>query len=77
MKSIRDIQTKHGLFRVCQENPGYGLCWVHYMNDREIERSGGRFYSDMGNGWNKDPVIACVQGIRKKCSKIRKLLTVG
>lgn len=74
MNTLRVVATKRGVFHVCQEAPGYGLVWVRYIGEREIERSGGAFYSDMGDGWHRDALVACVQGIRRKCAKVRHLL---
>ena len=61
-------------YTICQEAPGYGLIWVRSVAGKEIERSGGAFYDKMGAGWHPSAMVACMQGVRAKCAKVRRLL---
>lgn len=81
MRVIHVIRGPRGTqYSVCQDAPGQGLYWLRASWDgKEIERSQGCFYSNMGprSGggiWHPDAVVACVQGVRAKCSIVRKYL---
>jgi hypothetical protein len=78
---IRSVRGPRGTqYKICQERTGYGLVWVRFSHDgKEIERSQGAFYDNMGSRtgggrWHPSAVVAAVQGVRAKCSVVRKIL---